>query len=222
MLGRVPLGQSPSLHRLRRRLPGLVRRLHRYYETVRLPGLVHRRRASLDFPTRPAAPAAAGEPRTSRFSCVVFPYVPGSSTAQDPNASRDGDAPSDAFRLFLQRRRPELSFFRGSIARPARTPVNASALPLRETPHDSGPPWVASPSTCDSFIHNTPPVYPGAFRNQREPIRSCSAASPANRCALIPSFGVHLRTGSATDYIARLARDDKGCSCAANSTSDRG
>ena len=77
LLGRVPLGQSPSLHHLRRRLPGLVRRLHRYYETVRLPGLVHRRRASLDFPTRPAALSATGEPRTSRFSCEVFPYVHG-------------------------------------------------------------------------------------------------------------------------------------------------
>ena len=170
LLGRVPLGQSPSLHRLRRRLPGLVRRLHRYYGAVRLPGSVHRRRASLDFPTRPAAPSATGEPRTSRFSCEVFPYVPGSSTAQDPNASRDGDAPSAAFRISLLRRRPELSCFRGSIARPARTPVNASALPLRETPHDSGPLWVASPSTCVSFIHYTPPVYPGAFRDKREAI----------------------------------------------------
>jgi hypothetical protein len=165
LLVRVPLGQSPSLHRLRPRLPGLVRRLHRYYETVRLPGLVHRRRASLDFPTRPAALSATGEPRTSRFSCEVFPYVPGSSTARDPNASRASDAPSSAFRPFLQCRRPEGCCFRGSIARPARTPVNASALPLRETPHDSGPLWVASPSTCDSFIHYTPPVYPGAFRN---------------------------------------------------------
>jgi len=150
--------------------------LHRYYGTVRLPGLVHRRRASLDFPTRPAALSATGEPRTSRFSCEVFPYVPGSSTAQDPDASRACDAPSAAFRISLMRRHPGLSFFRGSIARPARTPVNASALPLRETPHDSGPSWVASPSTCDSFIHYTPPVYPGAFRNQREAILSAGGS----------------------------------------------
>jgi hypothetical protein len=46
---------------------------------------------------------------------------------------------------------------------PARTyPVNGSALPLREAPHDSGPLWVASPSTYDFFIHNTSPVYPSA------------------------------------------------------------
>jgi hypothetical protein len=42
-------------------LPGLVRRLHRYYGTVRLPALVHRRRVSSDFPTRPVAPSAAGQ-----------------------------------------------------------------------------------------------------------------------------------------------------------------
>src|SRR5207245_6206409 len=76
LLGQVPFGLSPSLHLLLRRFPGFVRRLQWYYGTVRLPGLVHRRRTSLDFPTRPAAPSAAGEHRTSRFSCETFPYVP--------------------------------------------------------------------------------------------------------------------------------------------------
>lgn len=37
LLVRVALGQAPSLRRLRRRLPGLVRRLRRYYGPVRLP-----------------------------------------------------------------------------------------------------------------------------------------------------------------------------------------
>ena len=163
LLARVPLGQSPSLHRLRRRLPGLVRRLHRYYETVRLPGFVHRRRASLDFPTRPAACAAAGEPRTSRFSCEVFPYVHGVSDRARPvcisrwRCSRCGLPPCPTASAS---RRSALSRLN---TRPACTPVNTSALPLPETPHDSGPLWVASPSTCDSFIHDTPPVYPGAF-----------------------------------------------------------
>ena len=46
--------------------------------------------------------------------------------------------------------------------RPARTPVNASPPPSRATAHDSGPPWVASPSTYDSSIHNTLPVCAGA------------------------------------------------------------
>jgi len=48
--------------------------------------------------------------------------------------------------------------------RPARTPVNASQLSSRKATHDSGPLWVAGPLTCDSFIHNTSPVYPGARR----------------------------------------------------------
>ena len=61
LLARVPFGQTPSLHPLRRRLPGVVRRLRRYYGPVRLPVAVHRRRTSLDFPTRPAAPSAAGD-----------------------------------------------------------------------------------------------------------------------------------------------------------------
>src|SRR5947209_18023089 len=166
--GRVPLGQSPSLHRLRRRLPGLVRRLHRYYETVRLPGFVHRRRASLDFPTRPAASSATGEPRTSRFSCEVFPYVHGV-------CDRAGPVRISRYRCaqWCLPTIPTASASRTKLlsrlnTRPARAPVNASAIPSRESPHDSGPLWVASPSTYDSFIHHTPPVYPGAFRDQRE------------------------------------------------------
>jgi len=53
LLAQVPLGQTPSLHLLRRRCSGFVRRLPRYYGSVRLPVFVHRRRTSLDFPTRP-------------------------------------------------------------------------------------------------------------------------------------------------------------------------
>jgi len=37
--------------------------------------------------------------------------------------------------------------------------VNASGLPLRAAPHDSGPKWVANSHLYDSFIHNTSPVY---------------------------------------------------------------
>jgi len=182
LLEQVPLGQSPSLHRLRPRLPGFVRRLHWYYETVRLPGLVHHRRASLDFPTRPAA-RAAGEPRTSRFSCEVFPYVHGVC---------DRAGPERISRLRCARcclpPIPTTSASRTKLlsrlnTRPARTPVNASAIPLRQPPHDSGPLWVASPSTYDSFIHNTPPVYPGAFKDQSEAI--CLNAASTNRFAWI-------------------------------------
>jgi hypothetical protein len=162
LLGRIPFGRSPSLPRLRRRLPGLVRRLQWYYGTVRLPALVHRRRVSLDFPTRPAAPSAAGEHRASRFSCEVFPYVHGVSDRAGPDrisrwrCVRCGLPLSPTASASRSKNLSRLN------TRPARTPVNASPLPSQEAPHDSGPSWVADPSTYDSFIHNTSPVYPGA------------------------------------------------------------
>src|SRR5579875_4070033 len=46
--------------------------------------------------------------------------------------------------------------------RPARSPVNASSLPSRAAPHDSGPVWVANPAPCDSFIHYTSSVLTSA------------------------------------------------------------
>ena len=59
--------------------------------------------------------------------------------------------------------------------RPARTPVNASPPPLRATMHDSGPPWVAIPSTYDSSIHNTLPVFAGAQEVQNDTQRAVGA-----------------------------------------------
>src|SRR5206468_7767217 len=46
--------------------------------------------------------------------------------------------------------------------RPACAPVNASAMPSRVCPHDSGSSWVASPSMCEFLLRCTMPVYPGA------------------------------------------------------------
>ena len=82
----VPLGPPPSLHPLRRHRSGFVRRLLRYYGSVRLPGFVYHRLLSLDFPIRPDS--FSGESGISRFPRITRPYVPGSSTAQDRNASR--------------------------------------------------------------------------------------------------------------------------------------
>jgi len=42
--------------------------------------------------------------------------------------------------------------------RPARSPVNASTLPLRAAPHDLGSMWVATSHSCDFCIHYTSPV----------------------------------------------------------------
>src|SRR2546427_4349365 len=76
-LGRVPLGQPPSLHHLRGRFLGVVRWLPGYYEAVRLPAPVHHRRVSSDFPMRPAVPSTAGRCGTSRFPGEVHPYMRG-------------------------------------------------------------------------------------------------------------------------------------------------
>ena len=45
---------------------------------------------------------------------------------------------------------------------PAAAPVNASMAALRLATHDSGSGWVAIPFLCDSLIHDSTPVYPGA------------------------------------------------------------
>ena len=99
-LERVPLGQPPSLHRLRRRFLGLVRRLPRYYGAVRLPVVRPSSACVLGLPDA-ACPTLAGQADAgspgSRARC--FRTCSGSLTARGPGASRAGDAPDVAFRL---------------------------------------------------------------------------------------------------------------------------
>ena len=47
--------------------------------------------------------------------------------------------------------------------RPACAPVNASMAASRLAMHDSGSGWFAKPFLCDSSIHYSTPVYPGAL-----------------------------------------------------------
>ena len=47
-------------------------------------------------------------------------------------------------------------------------PVNASMGATRLATHDSGSRWFATPFLCDSFIHHSTPVYPGALRGLPE------------------------------------------------------
>src|SRR6266404_4496831 len=162
LLRQVSFGQSSSLHPVRYRLPGVVRGLLRYYRAVRLPRSVRHRRTSLDFPTRPKATAALGELGISRFPREVFAYVHGVS-------DRAGLWHTSRYRctrwgLPLS---PTASASRRKIltrlnTRPARSPVNASTLPLRAAPHDSGPMWVATSHSYDFCIHYTSPVLTGA------------------------------------------------------------
>src|SRR5882762_2975036 len=158
LLGRVPFGQASSLHPLRCRLPGVVRELLRYSRSVRLPRSVRHRRTSLDFPMRPKATAALGEPGISRFPFEVLPYVHGV-------CDRAGLRGTSRYRctgwgLPLS---PTASASRSDCltrlnTRPARSLVNASTPPSRAAPHDSGPMWVATSHSYDSFIHYTSPV----------------------------------------------------------------
>src|SRR3989454_4990581 len=150
LLARVPFGQAPSLRPLRGRTRGVVRRLRRYYGPVRLPRAVHRRRVSVDFPTRPAAPSATGTPGLSRFSRKVCPSMPGHTLRWRRVGYR--------LPLLLTASALWSECLSRLNTRPARPPVNVSPSPLRTPTHDSGPVWVAGPSPYDSFIRNTSPV----------------------------------------------------------------
>ena len=167
-LERLPLGQSPFLHRLRSPSGGFVRQLRRYYWTVRLPVTVHHQVTSLDFLMRPVT--LTDNHGISRFPLKVLAYLlrvldrawsksvsryrrfqfclPLRSRASAPGSNhrfRDG----------------------GSISRlngwPVRSPVNASCAALPPSMHDSEPVWVASPSLYETFIHNTLPTFIGAI-----------------------------------------------------------
>jgi len=158
LLRRIPFGQLPSLHPLRHRSRRVVRGLPRYFAAVRLPRSVHRRRLPLGFPTRPTVPLPIGRPWTSRFPCMMFPDVLGvSDRAGLPCVSRSRHTGCGLPRTptVSAPRRKGVSQLN---TRPARTPIDASVLPLRAVPHDSGPVWIATPSPYDSFIHYTMPV----------------------------------------------------------------
>ena len=156
LLRQVPFGQTSSLHLLRRRSPGLVRRLLRYYRSVRLPVFVHHRRTSFDFPMRPRI--SLGEHGTSRFPRKVLGCVLGvcdragllcASLYRHPGCCLPPPPTASASRSKTLSR---------LNTRPAPSPVNASSPPSRAAPHDSGTVWVASPSPYETFIHYTLPV----------------------------------------------------------------
>jgi hypothetical protein len=153
LLAQVPLGQTPSLHLLRRRNSGLVRRLPRYYGSVRLPVFVLHRIPSLDFPMRPASTGCSRvNPGPPNFRARHVP------ACQDHRPRRTPTQLAIALRRMLPSALCQsvgvLKFgvFRGSITWPVVPPVNASYLALRPCPHDSEPVWFATPSPYDSFI----------------------------------------------------------------------
>jgi len=143
----VPLGQPPSLHPLRSLSQGLVQRLPRYYEAVRLPAPVYHRRVSPDFPMQSGN--STDRDRISRFPLKVFPNMPGVSDHAGLNACRIIDAPNIAFRhpdgVGIPENRPlAMNLISWLNTQPMRTPVNASLSPLRVATHDS--------SQCGSLL----------------------------------------------------------------------
>ena len=134
LLGRVPLGQSASLHPLRHWLyPSFVRGLRRYYRSVRLPLLVHHRRAPFGFPTRPwRLPKASSGSPGSRASC--FRACNGSPTPRSPSVSSHDDTAGVAFRTPLERRHSGSRITRLNTM-PALSSHNASRLNLRTAVH---------------------------------------------------------------------------------------
>src|SRR5206468_3094481 len=146
LLVRVPFGQAPSLHPLRRRSSGIVRRLRRYYGPVRLPLAIHRRRTSLDFPTRPAGPSPTGGQGLSRFSREACRRMHGvSDRAGLPGVSRYR-RPGCGLPLTSTASASRSKVLSRLNTRPAPSPVNASRPSSRTVAHDSGPVWVAIPS----------------------------------------------------------------------------
>ena len=151
--GSGSLGQTPSLHPLRRRCSGFVRRLPRYYGSVRLPVFVHHRLLSLNFPMRPeGAGRSRGNPGSLNFRARCVPTCQGHRPRRTPAK----------LAMALGRMLPsalcqgvgvlKLGVFRGSITWPVVPPVYASYPALRPCPQDSEPAWLARPSPYDSFI----------------------------------------------------------------------
>src|SRR5712671_4944042 len=157
LLACVPLGPRPWLHRLRRRLPGIVRRLHGYYGGVRLPTVVHHRLRLLAFPMRTRAAhvvSAAGRPwdlpvpvQEASARARVCDHAGSSGRSQ---IARPCVWPS-TFGTVSAPGMIGLSRFNGW---PVHSPADASPAPLRTSAHGSGPMWVATPSpygTCTLY-----------------------------------------------------------------------
>ncbi len=158
----IPLSWSPSLHPLRGWplrstevepiADTVVRGLHRYYGTIRLPAFVHHRRMSVDFPMRPAQSPGSGERGISRFPYKVRTDMRGVSDRA--GSCRNLRYRSDRCRLphSPTRSAPRRPFLSRLNTQPARPPVNASRpwLPTGLA-HDSGTSWVANPSTLETF-----------------------------------------------------------------------
>jgi hypothetical protein len=134
--------------------------------SVRLPRSVRHRRTSLDFPMRPKAIASLGRPGISRFPSEVLAYVHGVSDRAGLGHTSRYRCTRWSLPLLLTASASRSEFLTRLNARPARSPVNASTLPLRAGPRDSGPMWVATSHACD-FLFTTPRRFNRRTRSKR-------------------------------------------------------
>ena len=131
----VLLGAVASLPTLRRRLPALVRIVHRYYLPLRLLGDVRVGRTACAFPQRPATSRQAS-PKSPGSRARSFLTCTGSATAPGSLAACESATVDVAFPFCPQGRHPKRGISRLN-RRPASAPVNASPAMSPSPAHDS-------------------------------------------------------------------------------------
>jgi hypothetical protein len=144
--------------------PSLVRQLHRYYAAIRLPApsdswsyaywLHHAHCTCTHILVRCSHSRQTGSPGSRQ---VVSEHDEVSDRAGSRYTS-----PKRCTRCCLRHdltaSAPRTKVISRLNTQPARAPVNASSAPLPPPTHDSGSPWIATPSACDSFLHYNSPV----------------------------------------------------------------
>jgi hypothetical protein len=135
-LNDVLLQLHPSLPGLRRKLPSLVRSVHRYYGAVRLLQHVHVRRTAMCL----HGPAFADcRRRTGDLPVlvhVVSQRARALTTTQDRTTTRDNAAAVLPSSYSSGSRHPDLAFFEAQSPRPLMPPAYASKLTSRWVPQD--------------------------------------------------------------------------------------
>ena len=130
VLLRIPLGQIPSLQRLRRQCLGtpFVHRLLRYYGPVRLPGTVHHRITPWirGADTLPSALPALGSPDSRSVSFLACPAL---RPRRGQTALCLCDPSDVAFPYSKKVGPPNVAQLSRSITQPASSPVNACTIP---------------------------------------------------------------------------------------------
>src|SRR4051812_12738913 len=180
LLARVPLGPRPSLHLLRRRSPGLVRWLPRYYGGVRLLGFVHHRLRLLVFPMRAPGIPPLAKPEVSRVPRKELPHMTGAWATHGQGGARAIAPVRVAFRAFEHVGTQVAQVFAAQwlayVLPYRRFATDASPTPSRVPTHGSGPVRIATPSPWGTFTSYSLPVFPAHF-----PVGTVIADRPPDR-----------------------------------------